>query len=152
MPGPRRSLASGTERRENVRPPREIVDRRLSLATASAKVDTYDHEFSGKFLGGNGFAAKMIYDRVPSDVGPLDPGNAVVFSVGPLTDTPVWGTSRGHVAAVSPLTGLFCDSNFGGKFGTVQKRTGMERLSSSTPSFSQTIYANSWESTPLQWA
>jgi aldehyde:ferredoxin oxidoreductase len=100
----------------------------VDLGTGLVKVDTYDQEFSRKFLGGNGFAAKMIYDRVPSDVGPLEPANAVVFSVGPLTDTSVWGTSRGHVAAISPLTGLFCDSNFGGKFGTVQKRTGFDAI------------------------
>jgi len=100
----------------------------VDLRTGDAKAERYDPEFSRMFLGGNGFAAKLIFDKVPPHVSPLDPENAVVFSVGPITDTPVWGSSRCHVAALSPLTGLYCDSNFGGNFGTFQKRTGFEAL------------------------
>jgi len=100
----------------------------VDLEAGRSEAETYDSEFSRAFLGGNGFAAKMIYDRVPSDASPLDPANAVVFSVGPITDTPVWGTSRCHVASISPLTGLYCDSNFGGNFGTFLKRTGFEAV------------------------
>jgi len=48
--------------------------------------------------------------------------------VGPLTDTPLWGTSRGHVCGISPLTGLFADSNFGGRFASAQKRTGFDAI------------------------
>jgi len=48
--------------------------------------------------------------------------------MGPLTGTPVWGTSRGHVASISPLTGFFADSSFGGDFPVVQKRTGFDAI------------------------
>lgn len=101
---------------------------RVDLQTGDTKADAYDSEFSRMFLGGNGFAAKLIWDNVPPHASPLNPENAVIFSVGPITDTPVWGTSRCHVAAISPLTGFFCDSNFGGNFGTFQKRTGFEAV------------------------
>jgi len=90
--------------------------------------EIYDYTFARMYLGGNGFAAKMIYDNVPPAVNPLDPENAIVFAVGPLTGTPVWGTSRGHVASISPLTGFFADSSFGGDFPVVQKRTGFDAI------------------------
>jgi aldehyde:ferredoxin oxidoreductase len=100
----------------------------VDLSLGKINVRTYDAPFARMYLGGNGFAAKLIYDAVPADVVPLAPQNAIVFCVGPMTDTPVWGTSRGHVAAISPLTGYFADSNFGGDFPVVLKRTGFDAI------------------------
>ena len=100
----------------------------VNLSTGAIEEKSYDQALARMFLGGNGLAAKLIFDGVPFDADPLGPENAIVFTVGPLTDTPLWGTSRGHMAAISPLTGLFADSNYGGKFGTVQKRTGYDAV------------------------
>jgi aldehyde:ferredoxin oxidoreductase len=58
----------------------------------------------------------------------FDPSSAVVFSVGPITDTTVPGNSRACVAAKSPLTGLFFDSTFGGRFPATLKRTGFDAV------------------------
>jgi len=99
---------------------------RIDLSTGEVTEEQYDEAFVRMFLGGNGLAAKLIYDAVPSHADPFGPENALVFTVGPLTDTPVWGTSRGHMASISPLTRLFSDSNYGGNFGTAQKRTGFD--------------------------
>ena len=79
-------------------------------------------------LGGNGFAARLLLDRVPAGVDPYDPANAVVFAVGPVTDTTVPGNSRACVATKSPLTGLFFDSTFGGRFPATMKRTGFDAV------------------------
>ena len=110
---------------------------KVDLTAGVAEISRYDESFARKFLGGNGLAAKLIYDLVPPEAEPLGPDNAIVFSVGPITDTPVWGTSRGHLAGISPLTGLFADSNFGGRFAVTQKRTGFDAIAirgkSSTP-------------------
>src|SRR5262249_2260859 len=57
-----------------------------------------------------------------------DPANAVVFAVGPVTDTTVPGNSRACVAAKSPLTGLYFDSTFGGRFPATMKRTGFDAV------------------------
>jgi aldehyde:ferredoxin oxidoreductase len=65
---------------------------------------------------------------VPATIDPFDAENAVAIAVGPLTDTPLWGTSRAHMAFISPQTGLFFDSNFGGDFAVVQKRAGFDAL------------------------
>lgn len=101
---------------------------KVNLSTGAIAEENYDHTFARMYLGGNGFAAKFIYDNIPADVDPLSPENGIVFAVGPLTDTPVWGTSRGQVAAISPLTGLFADSNFGGDFPVTLKRTGYDAI------------------------
>ena len=84
---------------------------KIDLSRREITEEPYDDTFARLYLGGNGFAAKLIIDNVPADVNPLDPENVIVFSVGPLTDTPVWGTSRGHVASISRLTGFFADLN-----------------------------------------
>lgn len=96
----------------------------IDLSSGIARQESFPADFIRKFIGGNGFAAKLISDRVPADVDPLDEKNGVAIAVGPLTDTPLWGTSRAHMAVISPLTGLFCDSNFGGDFAIAQRRTG----------------------------
>lgn len=101
---------------------------KVDLSAGTVEVENYDESFARKFLGGNGLAARLIHDLVPPDADPLGADNAIVFSVGPLTDTPVWGTSRGHLASISPLTGLFADSNFGGRFAVAQKRTGFDAI------------------------
>ena len=79
-------------------------------------------------LGGNGLAARIMLDRVPAGIDPFDPASAIVFAVGPITDTTVPGNSRACVAAKSPLTGLFFDSTFGGRFPATLKRTGFDAV------------------------
>ncbi|MBN2809369.1 MAG: aldehyde ferredoxin oxidoreductase family protein [Deltaproteobacteria bacterium] len=101
---------------------------RIDLSTGEIRQEAYAEEMAKLFLGGNGLAAKLIFDSVPAEVRPDDPRNALVFTTGPLTDTPVWGTSRGHVATISPYTGFFADSNYGGGFAVAQKRTGFDAI------------------------
>ena len=79
-------------------------------------------------LGGNGLAVRLLLDHVPAGIDPFDPANAVVFAVGPITDTMVPGNSRALVASKSPLTGLFFDSTFGGRFPATLKRTGFDAV------------------------
>jgi aldehyde:ferredoxin oxidoreductase len=79
-------------------------------------------------LGGNGLAARVLLDHVPAGIDAFDPANAVVFAVGPITDTTVPGNSRACVATKSPLTGLFFDSTFGGRWPATLKRTGFDAV------------------------
>ncbi|MFO8089361.1 MAG: aldehyde ferredoxin oxidoreductase family protein [Desulfatiglandaceae bacterium] len=100
----------------------------VDLSSAEARRVEYDEGVYRAYLGGNGLGVKIIHDTVPVSADALGPENGIVFTVGPLTDTPLWGTSRGHVCGFSPLTGLFFDSNFGGKFAVTQKRTGFDAI------------------------
>jgi aldehyde:ferredoxin oxidoreductase len=73
-------------------------------------------------------AAKILYDGLRKGIDPFSPENLVVFAVGPVTDSPLPSTSRAYVATKSPLSGLFFDSTFGGRFAITQKRTGFEAI------------------------
>jgi len=101
---------------------------KVDLSTGSIVTETFDDDFARRFIGGNGFVAKLVYDNVPLDTGPLDPENGVAIAVGPLTDSPIWGTSRGHLGTIAPQTGLFADGNYGGDFGMALKRSGYEAI------------------------
>ncbi|MBI4610072.1 MAG: aldehyde ferredoxin oxidoreductase family protein [Candidatus Rokubacteria bacterium] len=85
-------------------------------------------EVARNYLGGNGLAVYLLSRHVPAGADPYDPADAVVFAVGPVTDTTVPGNSRACVATKSPLTGLFFDSTFGGRFPCTLKRTGLDAV------------------------
>src|SRR5215831_11240889 len=71
----------------------------VDLTSGSARVETVSEEMARQLIGGNGFAVRLLLDNVPAGVDPFDAANAVVFAVGPITDTSVPGNSRACVAA-----------------------------------------------------
>ncbi len=101
---------------------------KINLSNGSIEKKQLNNNFTRKYLGGNGFAAKLIYDSVPKNVDAFSEENCVVFAVGPFNNTPVWGSGRGHIATISPLTNLFFDSNFGGAFPSLMKKTGFDAI------------------------
>jgi aldehyde:ferredoxin oxidoreductase len=100
----------------------------VDCTTGACRVEPLSEHTARALLGGNGLAARILYDHVPAGADPFDPANAVVFAVGPITDTTVPGNSRACAAAKSPLTGLFFDSTFGGRFPATLKRTGFDAV------------------------
>lgn len=100
----------------------------VDLTRREVQAQPVDEGTARTLLGGNGLAARLLYDHVPAGVDAFDPANAVVFAVGPVTDTTVPGNSRACVAAKSPLTGLFFDSTFGGRLPATLKRTGFDAV------------------------
>jgi len=100
----------------------------VDLGTGTARQEALDERSARAYLGGNGLAARLLYDHVPARTDPFAPTNAVVFAVGPITDTTVPGNSRACVATKSPLTDLFFDSTFGGRFPATLKRTGFDAI------------------------
>ena len=110
----------------------------INLGKQNFSVQNFNEAFARKYLGGNGFAAKILYDGLMPGIDPFSPENMVVFAVGPVTDSPLPSTSRGYAATKSPLSGLFFDSTFGGRFAVTQKRTGFEAIAISGKSGSPT--------------
>jgi len=100
----------------------------VDLTTGETRIEPLAESTARALLGGNGLAARLLYDRVLPGIDPFDARNAVVFGVGPVTDTTVPGNSRACVATKSPLTGLFFDSTFGGRFPATLKRTGFDAV------------------------
>jgi aldehyde:ferredoxin oxidoreductase len=100
----------------------------VDVTRGTSRVEALPEATARAFLGGNGLAARLLYDTVPPSTDSFDPANAVVFAVGPITDTTVPGNSRACVASKSPLTELFFDSTFGGRFPATLKRTGFDAV------------------------
>jgi len=100
----------------------------VDVTTGASRVVPVTEAWARTLVGGNGFAARILLDEVPAGIDAFDPENRVVFAVGPVTDTTVPGNSRACVAAKSPLTGLYFDSTFGGRFPATMKRTGFDAI------------------------
>ena len=87
-----------------------------------------DPKLTRQYLGGQGVAAKILWDRVPPDTDPFSPDNLLIFSTGLLQGTPVIGANRTAVNTFSPQTGLYSHSLFGGFFGPELKHAGYDRI------------------------
>lgn len=57
----------------------------MNLSKSKAFAKPYDAIFAKNFLGGRGFAAKILWNEFKSGIDPLSPENKLVFAVGPLT-------------------------------------------------------------------
>ena len=100
----------------------------VDVGRGTSHIQSLTEATARALIGGNGLAARLLLDIVAPGTDAFDPGNAVVFGVGPITDTTVPGNSRACVASKSPLTNLFFDSTFGGRFPATLKRTGFDAV------------------------
>ncbi len=86
-------------------------------------------DYARKWLGGEGFGARLLWDYVGPEVKDgLDPGNVLIYTSGPLTGTMVPSSGRLEIVTKSPLTGIFGDSNSGGHFAPEFKRAGYDAI------------------------
>jgi aldehyde:ferredoxin oxidoreductase len=91
------------------------------------RVET-DPRLTALHLGGQGTAARILWDRVGPDVDPFSPDNLLIFSTGILHGTPVPGANRTCVDTFSPQTNLYSHSIFGGFFGPELKHAGFDKI------------------------
>ncbi len=84
--------------------------------------------FARKYIGGNGFGARLLYDENPKGVDPFSPENTLILAVGPFAGTIVPTGSRYGVFAKSPQTGFFGESYASGFFGFELKCAGYDAV------------------------
>jgi aldehyde:ferredoxin oxidoreductase len=94
---------------------------RVNLSKMKAVAKEYDAKIAKNFLGGRGFAAKILWDELKPGTDPLSSKNKLVFAAGPLTGFALPSSGKLVVAAKSPLTGSYGDGNIG-TFAAVQMR------------------------------
>lgn len=99
-----------------------------NLTDGSIRRERLPEDWKTMYLGGNGFAARILYAGVKPHTDPLSPENTLVFAVGPATGTLLSTSSRFVVAAKSPLTGLFFDSYCGGHWAPELKYAGYDAV------------------------
>lgn len=79
---------------------------RVDLNSEKVTSQEIDQEDAGKFIGGAGLAAKMLWDETGRDTQPLSEENPLIFMISPLTGTAVPSSRRYNVVAISPLTNI----------------------------------------------
>ncbi len=99
---------------------------RIDLTDRSTKEEIIPGDVLKKYLGGKGLACYLLLKHLQPGIDPLSRDNKMVFSTGPVADTPVPAASRFGVFAKSPLTGFFGESYSGGHVAPVMKRTGYD--------------------------
>jgi aldehyde:ferredoxin oxidoreductase len=100
---------------------------RVNLSNGKiTKADVSD-QMKAQFLGGRGFAVKILWDEVKG-VDPLSEANKIVFATGPLTGLPVPSSGKMVIATKSPLTGGYGDSNIGSRASVHLKKAGYDVL------------------------
>lgn len=96
---------------------------RVDLSRRRSFTEELDPDLPRRFLGGRGFGAKLLFDRLVRGADPLGPENLLIFSAGPLTGLPAPG-SKISLTSKSPTSGGFGDSHVGGMVGPAFRYTG----------------------------
>lgn len=101
---------------------------RVNLSTGKITHEPLSEELARDYLGGQGFAARILYDELELGIEPLGPKNKIVVAAGVLTGTAAPVGNRCLIASKSPLTGIWGDAAFGGAFGGELKRAGFDAV------------------------
>ncbi len=100
----------------------------IDLEKAKSYTVPVTEDFAKKYVGGNGFGARILYDKVKKGVNPLSGENVLIFAAGPASGTLWHGAGRTHVVTKSPMTGGFMDSSVGKDFAAELKYAGYDAL------------------------
>ena len=101
---------------------------RVNLSLKTYKKEAYSEAFAHKWVGGRGFATKILFDEVKPGTDPLGPDNKFIVALGPIAGIPAPNTGKAVVAAKSPLTGFYGDGNLGTRVSEHLRRAGYDAL------------------------
>ena len=99
---------------------------RVNLTKGAIREEEIPEAEAAKYIGGRGLAIKYLLEGMDPKVDPLSPENMLIMATGPLTSTPAPTGNRYMVVTKSPLTGVLANSNSGGVFPTMMKRSGYD--------------------------
>ena len=102
---------------------------RIKLDTKEITIQELPPDFKNKYIGGRGYALKLIWDGTNCETRYDSLDNILVMASGPLGNEPAFpGTGKFIIGTISPLTDTFIDSNVGGHFGPLLKLAGFDAL------------------------
>ncbi|OGP64417.1 MAG: aldehyde:ferredoxin oxidoreductase [Deltaproteobacteria bacterium RBG_13_47_9] len=99
---------------------------RIDLKTKAFRGETISDSVFHQYLGGKGLGVYLLMKENPPGVDPLSPQNKLIFCLGPVSDTRIYGSCRHGAFTKSPLTGIFSESYSGGKAAEPMSRTGYD--------------------------
>lgn len=100
----------------------------IDLTSGKIEFQSLDDTTLKLYLGGRGYAAKLIIDLTSPKQDALSPESPLVFFCGALTGTLVPTSARLSVGARAPETGILGIGNVGGFFGARLRAAGLDGL------------------------
>lgn len=94
----------------------DILNHRIDVATV------------GKFVGGRGIGAKLLYSALKPGTDPLSADNPLIFSSGALSGTLAPAAARTTVLSKSPATGRYLKCSAGGHWAAELRYAGYEHI------------------------
>jgi aldehyde:ferredoxin oxidoreductase len=101
---------------------------RVDLTRQETSVEPIPESVLRSYLGGKGLGSYLLLKENPPQVDPLSSENRLIFTLGPLADTPFYGSSRFAVFTKSPQTGIYSESYSGGRITLSLSRTGYDAI------------------------
>ncbi len=100
----------------------------IDLNKETYRITPIDDHILKTNLGGRGLATDLLLRHNPPGVDPLSPENHLIFAIGPLTGSSVWGSCRHGVFTKSPQTGFFSESYSGGTVAEHMSASGFDAV------------------------
>jgi aldehyde:ferredoxin oxidoreductase len=101
---------------------------RIDATEKSIDLKMISDDILERTLGGKGLATHLLLENNPPEVDPLAPGNHIIFAVGPVSGTRIWGSCRHGIFTKSPQTGLYSESYSGGSVAEYMAVTGYDAI------------------------
>jgi len=101
---------------------------RINLGRKKAVAHKFDADFARTWIGGRGFAVKILWDELKPSVDAFSPENKLIMATGPLTGASLPSSGKLVVAAKSPLTGGYGDGNIGTWACVMMRKAGYDAI------------------------
>lgn len=100
----------------------------VNLSKGKATAKAYGADMAAGFLGGRGFAIRILWNELKTGIDPFSPDNKLVFAAGPLTGFSLPSSGKLVVASKSPLTGGYGDGNIGTLAAVQMRKAGYDAM------------------------
>ncbi len=101
---------------------------KIELGLKKSYMEYPNEEIYKNYIGGKGLGTYLLLKENPKGVNPLSPENRLIFTIGPVIGTNIWGANRFAAFTKSPLTGFYAESYAGGKAFVNLARTGYDAI------------------------
>ncbi|MBM4237152.1 MAG: aldehyde ferredoxin oxidoreductase, partial [Euryarchaeota archaeon] len=100
----------------------------VNLTSGEIRREKTPKELKADYVGGEGFAVKLFFDRMDPKLDAFDPRNVLVAAPGLLTGLPIPTAGKTAFVSKSPLTGTVAESITGGGIGAQLKAAGYDAV------------------------
>ncbi|UCH02270.1 MAG: aldehyde ferredoxin oxidoreductase, partial [Candidatus Bathyarchaeota archaeon] len=101
---------------------------RINLSNNRILEEPLDKETVRRFLGGVGYASKILWDEIEPGIDPLGLKNKLIMTTGPLTGTLCPGSGSWDICFKSPLTNVWGETRCGSSWGPELKYAGYDMV------------------------